>query len=137
MYGIHYGTHRAIACIVLFKHNLLKAEEIVGLLDATPLQAVKLAEFYDAKQLVLYNTTVIGGQTIPWFTPSKVTNMLSKFELEKMFDPGRDQGLGIHLASNKGTKHLLQEARETDLKSDVTAASYINSISKIQLNRIS
>lgn len=137
MYGIHYGTHRSIACIVLIRHGILKDDEKIGLLDAEPLHAGRLLEFYNAKKLVVYNTTVVSGQTMPWFLPSKVTRMLTEFDLGKMFDPNRDQGIGIHLASNRGTKYTLQEARDSDIKNDITAHTYIETFPRHKINRIS
>lgn len=107
-YGIVHGTHRTVAAVVLVKRGKLMRSSIVGKRDQDPLTAGELVDLYDSDRLAILNRSYRG---VPWYDLGKVKSILREFDLTRFFDPGRDDGTGIWICSDRQASTLLQDTK--------------------------
>lgn len=97
-FTVHYGNHRTAAVLVLYNTGRIDPDVVVGeqisAKGKIPLTAGRLAELYHEGILHTSNADYKGK---PWINFHKADEILKEFDVQKFFDPRRDQGVGISL----------------------------------------
>lgn len=97
-YTVALGNHRAVATYMQVRRGLLDPNAIVGKIDELELAAGRLADLMDARRLSTMN---VNSRGVGWLDEHKVKDIFDNFSYEKIFDTGRDGGVGIILREGK------------------------------------